>query len=89
MEQNVNRITELVRENDSLKLKIFNLKNEKKYSKENELKEFIGELYNSVIEELNKKDSRYDADEYNKLTKEDILGNLKQYIEEFKREYRL
>jgi propanediol dehydratase small subunit len=89
MEENFNRIAELVRENDSLKWEIFNLKNEKKCSKENELKEFIGKLYNSVVEELIKKDSRYDADEYNKLTKEDILDNLKQYIDGFKREYRL
>ena len=89
MEQNNNRIAKLVKENDSLKMRIFDLENEKKYSKENELKEFVDDLYNSIIDELDKKDSRFDLDEYNKLTKEDVLNNLKKYIQEFRREYRL
>lgn len=89
MDENIDKIRELEEENDDLKMRIFDLENEKFYSKENELKEFLNDLYNSIVEELDKKDSKYDYEEYEKLTKEDVLNNLKNYIQEFKKNNRL
>lgn len=89
MDENIDKIRELEEENDDLKMRIFDLENEKFYSKEIELKEFLNELYNSIVEELDKKDSKYDYEEYEKLTKEDLLKNLKNYIQEFKKNNRL
>lgn len=82
-------IEKLEDEIDDLKSELFDFKLKQQYSKENELKEFILELYNSVDDELNKKDSKHYVDEYDKLTKEDLLKNLKSYIEEFMRNNKL
>lgn len=82
-------INKLKSEIDDLNYELFELKQKIKFSKEDELKEFLRELYNSINVELEKKDSKFDADEYNKITKEDILNNLKSYIEEFKRNNKL
>lgn len=58
-------------ENDYLRDKIIDLEQEKNFSKERELLEFIGDLLNSL--------DNID----NKLSKEEIIENLKEYIREF------
>lgn len=76
-------INEFKNKIDELQYEIFELKQKIRFSKENELKEFLNELYNGIKIELDKKNSRFDVDEYNKLSKENILNNLKIYIENF------
>lgn len=66
-----NIIQKLMEENDYLRDKIIDLEQEKNFSKERELLEFIGDLLNSL--------DNID----NKLSKEEIIENLKEYIREF------
>jgi gas vesicle protein len=68
-------IDELREENEKLKNELLELSYTSNFSKETELLEFVKELKESVIRELNDKDS--------KLTKEDLLNNLKKHISNF------
>ena len=68
-------IDNLKEENEKLKNELLELSFTINYSKETELLEFVRELKESVINELNDKDS--------KLTKEDMLVNLKKHIDSF------
>lgn len=72
-----NIIKQLEKEIDDLKDYITNLEYENKFSKEKELIEFIRELLLSLK----------NVDE--KITKEDLTKNLKEYINEFLRENKI
>lgn len=69
------RIICLESENENLKSKLIDLTFEMNYNKEKELIELIRTIYNNVKEEISSKDS--------KLTKKQILNNIKKYLEEF------
>ena len=68
-------IDELKKKNEKLENELLDLSFICNYSKETELLEFVRELKESVDREINDKES--------KLTKEDLLKNLKKHIENF------
>lgn len=73
------RIQELEDELEDIKSKLLDLSFQVNYSKERELLEFVRDLYTSL------KDSEANKD----LSSEDLIKNLKTYIEEFARNNRL
>jgi len=66
----------LEKEIDVLKDKLLDVTMEVNYSKQNELMEFLRELYCNVKEELNPKTK-------SNTTKDEMLFSLKKFIEEF------
>jgi hypothetical protein len=66
----------LKNEIDDLKDKLLDVTMEVNYSKQNELMEFLRELYCNVKEELNPKTK-------SNTTKDEMLFSLKKFIEEF------
>jgi len=64
-------LLDLKEENENLKDKVMKLSDELKYSKHIELLEFVRDLYSSLNAENDK------------LTKEEIMFNLKTYMENF------
>ena len=73
----MDELEKLRQENDELMDKIIDQTFDLKNSKEMVLLEFLQELYNSLL----------NVDE--KLTKEDIIKNLKKYIENFVKDNKL
>lgn len=69
---------DLEKENEELKDRLTDLLFELNYNKQNELLSFLRELYDSL-----------DLDRLKEYSKEDIIRNLKEYIEEFVRINRL
>jgi predicted transcriptional regulator len=68
-------IERLKEENEDLKTKLIDLAFEMNYNKQNELIEFLREIYDSVKSEI--------SDEHSLLSKRDVLFSLQKYIEEF------
>jgi len=68
-------IEDLKEENEKLKNEILDLSFIVNYSKQDELLEFVRNLKESIDREINDKDS--------KLTKEELLNNLKKHIKDF------
>jgi predicted RNase H-like nuclease (RuvC/YqgF family) len=66
----------LKNEIDDLKDRLVDVLMEVNYSKQNELIEFLRELYGNVKEELNSKTK-------SNTTKDEMLFSLKKFIEEF------
>lgn len=81
MEEDKLYIISLEEKIESLIDENLNLKDKVRFSKENELLEFIKTFYDSVIDEIDHVES--------KLTKDDILKNMKFFIEDFVREYKI
>ena len=74
------RIAELETQVDDLTSRIIDLTFELNYNKQDALLEFIRELYGSLI------NANADPDAeiwYEKLSKEEIIENLKKYIQKF------
>ena len=86
-EDDVNKLISLYEEQkkeiEELNFDIFEKKTSKKYSIENELSEFIRDLYISCEDFLEEPKNRFD--EKKKISSEDMLKNIKKYIEEFAR----
>jgi hypothetical protein len=80
-EERNSRIEKLEKENDDLTTKLIDLTFELNYNKEKELLELVRELYKNICEELVYKES--------KLTKKQILMNIKKYLEEFAKNTKL
>jgi len=76
-----NKIEKLEQENDDLKDQLFELQTNLKYSRENDLRDFLRTLYREINEEI--------EDDESKLSKEDILKNMKKYISVFSEKYNL
>jgi len=74
-------IEQLEKEIDDLSTKLIDLTFELNYNKEKELLELVREIYKSINEELVCKESR--------LTKKQILMNIKRYLEEFAKNTKL
>lgn len=72
-------IKELKDENEELKSRLIDLTFELNYNKQDELIEFIREIYSSVKIELND----------TTLSKREILFSLKKYIEEFAKDNKI
>jgi len=70
----IEEIEKLKKENEDLKSKVIDVLFEMNYNKQTELIEFIREIYISIDSELTNN---------SKLSKKDILINLKKYIKEF------
>lgn len=81
MENNESYILSLEDKIESLTDENLQLKDKIRFSKEDELLEFIKTFYDSVIDEIDHVES--------KLTKDDILKNMKLHIEDFARIYKL
>lgn len=81
MENNESYILSLEDKIESLTDENLQLKDKIRFSKEDELLEFIKTFYDSVIDEIDYVES--------KLTKDDILKNMKLHIEDFARIYKL
>ncbi len=81
MENNDSYIISLEEKIELLTDENLQLKDKIRFSKENELLEFIKTFYDSVIDEIDHVKS--------KLTKDDILKNMKLFIEDFARIYKL
>lgn len=81
MENNDSYIISLEEKIESLINENLQLKDKIRFSKEDELLEFIKTFYDSVIDEIDHVES--------KLTKDDILKNMKLHIEDFARIYKL
>ena len=81
MENNDSYIISLEEKIELLTDENLQLKDKIRFSKENELLEFIKTFYDSVIDEIDHVES--------KLTKDDILKNMKLFIEDFARIYKL
>lgn len=75
--EDVDHIKELELKLDEVTTKLIDLRFEMGYNKQNELIEFVRDLFNSV----------QNVDE--KLTKEEIIENLKNYIREFAKNNKL
>lgn len=71
-----NENNHLKSENEGLKAKLIDLTFEMNYNKQNELIEFIREIYDSIKEET-------ETSVYDKSYREEILFSLKKNIEEF------
>jgi len=72
----------LKNEIDDLKDRLVDVLMEVNYSKQNELIEFLRELYGNVKEELNSKTKT-------NTTKDEMLFSLKKFIEEFAKNNKL
>lgn len=81
MENNDSYIISLEEKIELLTDENLQLKDKIRFSKEDELLEFIKTFYDSVIDEIDHVES--------KLTKDDILKNMKLFIEDFARIYKL
>lgn len=77
MDDKDKKIEELEEKNDILESRLIDLTFTLNYNKETELMEFLRELYSSLN----------DVDD--KLSKEDLLKNLKLYIENFVKDNKL
>lgn len=73
-------ILKLQEENEDLKSKLIDLTFEQNYSIEKELAELVRELYLGVCLELKNKES--------KLSKKQILENIKNNLQEFSKNYK-
>jgi hypothetical protein len=69
---------DLEQENDELREKLIDLQFELNYNKQTELIEFLRELYSSL-----------DVERLKEYSKEEIINNLKEYIEEFIKDNRI
>lgn len=81
MENNESYILSLEDKIESLTDKNLQLKDKIRFSKEDELLEFIKTFYDSVIDEIDYVES--------KLTKKEMLDSMKNNIEEFSRIYKI
>lgn len=81
MENNESYILSLEDKIESLTDKNLQLKDKIRFSKEDELLEFIKTFYDSVIDEIDYVES--------KLTKKEMLDLMKNNIEEFSRIYKI
>jgi predicted RNase H-like nuclease (RuvC/YqgF family) len=72
----MDELEKLKEENEELKSKLIDLLFEQNYSIEKELAEFVRSLYESTL----------NVDK--KLTKENIIKNLKKSIEQFAKDYK-
>ena len=81
MENNESYILSLEDKIESLTDENLQLKDKIRFSKEDELLEFIKTLYDSVIDEIDYVES--------KLTKKEMLDSMKNNIEEFSRIYKI
>jgi len=71
----IEKINKLEEENEDLKSKLIDLTFEMNYNKEKELLEVVRNLYREIKDEL--------IDKEIKLTKKQVLTNIKKYLEEF------
>lgn len=81
MENNESYILSLEDKIESLTDENLQLKDKIRFSKEDELLEFIKTFYDSVIDEIDYVES--------KLTKKEMLDSMKNNIEEFSRIYKI
>lgn len=81
MENNESYILSLEDKIESLIDENLQLKDKIRFSKEDELLEFIKTFYDSVIDEIDYVES--------KLTKKEMLDSMKKNIEEFSRIYKI
>ena len=81
MENNESYILSLEDKIESLTDENLQLKDKIRFSKEDELLEFIKTFYDSVIDEIDYVES--------KLTKKEMLNSMKNNIEEFSRIYKI
>jgi tRNA A37 threonylcarbamoyladenosine dehydratase len=81
MENNESYILSLEDKIESLTDENLQLKDKIRFSKEDELLEFIKTFYDSVIDEIDYVES--------KLTKKEMLDSMKKNIEEFSRIYKI
>lgn len=81
MENNESYILSLEDKIESLIDENLQLKDKIRFSKEDELLEFIKSFYDSVIDEIDYVES--------KLTKKEMLDSMKKNIEEFSRIYKI
>lgn len=81
MENNDSYIISLEEKIELLTDENLQLKDKIRFSKENELLEFIKTFYDSVIDEIDHVES--------KLTKKEMLDSMKKNIEEFSRIYKI
>ena len=77
------RIAELEKQVDDLTSRIIDLTFEANYNKQDVLLEFVRELYGSLINAYANPDAEI---WYEKLGKEEIIENLKKYIQKFARD---
>ncbi|MFW6312010.1 MAG: hypothetical protein ACOC1K_07225 [Nanoarchaeota archaeon] len=73
------KVEKLEKENEDLKSRVIDLTFDQNYSKEKELVEFVRELYSSLK----------DKKSFVKLSKNDIVNNLRDYIENFAKDNKL
>ena len=81
MENNESYILSLEDKIESLTDENLQLKDKIRFSKEDELLEFVKTFYDSVIDEIDYVES--------KLTKKEMLDSMKNNIEEFSRIYKI